>query len=224
MNAKKLIFLGKSYYQFVMNNIELIKKFLNSDKDEKVIIDHVSDEIGTFYENIFYHFCNLENIVIERDQDLKGIDTESLFKEKKLKLFFSKNVSIIKSILEKNFKAIIFSDYKIYKSYKNKVQSISGYVYQKDMEYFIKKILNIDNFEILDFCVSNPHLSFSEISKYLVNSEGYIKETTINKENNFIFEIRKELNFLKRRDSGAKSIYENLKKEVKYKKFNFLTY
>ena len=102
-----------------MNNIELIKKFLNSDKDEKVIIDHVSDEIGAFYENIFYHFCNLENIVIERDQDLKGIDTESLFKEKKLKLFFSKNVSIIKSILEKNFKAIIFSDYKIYKSYKN---------------------------------------------------------------------------------------------------------
>ena len=104
------------------------------------------------------------------------------------------------------------------------MQSISGYVYQKDMEYFIKKILNIDNFEILDFCVNNPHLSFSEISKYLVNSEGYIKETSINKENNFIFEIRKELNFLKRRDSGAKSIYENLKKEVKYKKFNFLTY
>ena len=31
---------------------------------------------------IFYHFCNLENIVIERDQDLKGIDTESYSKKR----------------------------------------------------------------------------------------------------------------------------------------------
>ena len=101
-----------------MNNIEFIKKFLESDKDEKVIIDQVSDEIGTFYENIVCHFCNIENIKIERNQSLESTEIESLFKEKKLKLFYSKNISIIKSILERNFKAIIFSDYKIYKSYK----------------------------------------------------------------------------------------------------------
>ena len=104
------------------------------------------------------------------------------------------------------------------------MQTISGYDYKKDVEYFIKKILSIDNFEILEFCINNPPLSFSEISKFLVNSEGYIKEMSINKEKNFILEVRKELNLLKRRESGAKSIYENLKKEVKYKKFNFLAY
>ena len=207
-----------------MNNIELIKKSLNNDKNEKVIIDQVSDEIGAFYENIICHFCRIENIKVARDQVLENSETENLFREKKLKLFYSKSLSIIENILEKNFKAIIFSDYKIYKSYKGKVQSISGYDYKKDVEYFIKKILNIDNFEILEFCINNPQLSFSEISKFLVNSEGYIKESSINKENNFILEIRKELNLLKRRGSGAKSIYENLKKEVKYKKFNFLAY
>ena len=207
-----------------MNNIELIKKFLNNDRDEKVIIDQVSDEIGVFYENIISHFCKIENIKVARDQVLENSETENLFKEKKLKLFYSKNKSIIENILEKNFKAVIFSDYKIYKNYKSKMQTISGYDYKKDVEYFIKKILNIDNFEILEFCINNPPLSFSEISKFLVNSEGYIKEMSINKEKNFILEVRKELNLLKRRESGAKSIYKNLKKEVKYKKFNFLAY
>ena len=207
-----------------MNNIELIKKFLNNDRDEKVIIDQVSDEIGVFYENIISHFCKIENIKVARDQVLENSETENLFKEKKLKLFYSKNKSIIENILEKNFKAVIFSDYKIYKNYKSKMQTISGYDYKKDVEYFIKKILNIDNFEILEFCINNPPLSFSEISKFLVNSEGYIKEMSINKEKNFILEVRKELNLLKRKESGAKSIYENLKKEVKYKKFNFLAY
>ena len=207
-----------------MNNIELIKKFLNNDRDEKVIIDQVSDEIGVFYENIVSHFCKIENIKVARDQVLENSETENLFKEKKLKLFYSKNKSIIENILEKNFKAVIFSDYKIYKNYKSKMQTISGYDYKKDVEYFIKKILSIDNFEILEFCINNPPLSFSEISKFLVNSEGYIKEMSINKEKNFILEVRKELNLLKRRESGAKSIYKNLKKEVKYKKFNFLAY
>ena len=207
-----------------MNNIELIKKFLNNDRDEKVIIDQVSDEIGVFYENIISHFCKIENIKVARDQVLENSETENLFKEKKLKLFYSKNKSVIENILEKNFKAVIFSDYKIYKNYKSKMQTISGYDYKKDVEYFIKKILNIDNFEILEFCINNPPLSFSEISKFLVNSEGYIKEMSINKEKNFILEVRKELNLLKRKESGAKSIYENLKKEVKYKKFNFLAY
>ena len=207
-----------------MNNIEFIKKFLESDKDEKVIIDQVSDEIGTFYENIVCHFCNIENIKIERNQDLESTEIESLFKEKKLKLFYSKNISIIKSILERNFKAIIFSDYKIYKSYKSKMQLISGYDYQKDMRYFIKNVLNIGNLEILDFCINNPQLSFSEISKYLVNSDGYVKETNVNKKNNFILDIRKELNVLKRQKGATKSIYKILKKEVNYKKFNFLVY
>ena len=104
------------------------------------------------------------------------------------------------------------------------MQLISGYDYQKDMRYFIKNVLIIGNLEILDFCINNPQLSFSEISKYLINSDGYVKETNINKKNNFILDIRKEFNVLKGKKGATKSIYEILKKEVKYKKFNFLVY
>ena len=72
--------------------------------------------------------------------------------------------------------------------------------------------------------MSNPHLAFSEISKYLINSDGYVADRSISEKNNSILDIRKELFNLKRNGGNMKTIYENLKKEVRYKKFNFLIY
>ena len=63
--------------------------------------------------------------------------------------------------------------------------------------------------------MSNPHLVFSEISKYLINSDGYVADRSISEKNNSILDIRKELFNLKRNGSNMKTIYENLKKEVK---------
>ena len=65
---------------------------------------------------------------------------------------------------------------------------------------------------------------FSEVSKYLTNSSGYIRENKIKETTNFILEIRKELFNIKRNHSNPKDIYLNLKKEVLYKKLNFLVY
>ena len=58
----------------------------------------------------------------------------------------------------------------------------------------------------------------------MVNNSGYAKENEIKKDNNFILDIRKELFNLKKNQKSAFEIYSNLKKEVKYKKFNFLAY
>ena len=127
-------------------------------------------------------------------------------------------------MLEINDKIIVLSDYKTFKQFTNRTLSINGYEYHNDIKNYIRNEHKIDDLNLIEFCISNPHLAFSEISKYLINSNGYIKDTEISEKINFISNLRKELFDLKRNNRNIKSIYENLKKEIKYKKFNFLTY
>ena len=123
-----------------------------------------------------------------------------------------------------NDKIIIISEYKVFKEYAKKILSINGYNYIKDITYYIKEELKIDNLSIIEFCVNNPYLAFSEISKYLINSNGYVSDTNITEKNDFILNLRKQLFNLKRNNRNIRYIYENIKKEATYKKFNFLIY
>lgn len=207
-----------------MNNISKIKNFLSDEKEDKMIINQVSDHIGTFYDNLITYYCDKFKIRILKEQSLENIETDSLFLEKKINLFYSNNLKNIEKIMKIKDKAIIFSDYKVYKKFAKNVLALNGYNYTKDINYFIKDVLKISNLNIKEFCVSNPHLTFSEISKYLVNSDGYVADRSISEKNNSILDIRKELFNLKRNGDNMKTIYENLKKEVRYKKFNFLIY
>lgn len=207
-----------------MNNISKIKNFLSDEKEDKMIINQVSDHIGTFYDNLITYYCDKFKIRILKEQSLENIETENLFLEKKINLFYSNNLRNIEKIMKIKDKAIIFSDYKVYKKFAKNVLALNGYSYTKDINYYIKDELGIGNLDIKEFCVSNPHLTFSEISKYLVNSDGYVADRSISEKNNSILDIRKELFNLKRNGDNMKTIYENLKKEVRYKKFNFLIY
>ncbi len=207
-----------------MNNISKIKNFLSDEKEDKMIINQVSDHIGTFYDNLITYYCDKFEIRILKEQSLENIETDNLFLEKKINLFYSNNLRNIEKIMKIKDKAIIFSDYKVYKKFAKNVLALNGYSYTKDINYYIKDELGIGNLDIKEFCVSNPHLTFSEISKYLVNSNGYVADRSINEKNNSILDIRKELFNLKRNGDNMKTIYENLKKEVRYKKFNFLIY
>ena len=207
-----------------MNNILEIKNFLSDAKEDKMIINQVSDHIGTFYDNLISYYCDKFKIRIVKEQSLENIETDDLFLEKKINLFYSNNLRNIEKIMKIKDKAIIFSDYKAYKKFAKNVLALNGYNYTKDINYYIKDELGIGNLDIKEFCVSNPHLTFSEISKYLVNSDGYVADRSISEKNNSILDIRKELFNLKRNGGNMKTIYENLKKEVRYKKFNFLIY
>ena len=60
------------------------------------------------------------------------------------------------------------------------------------------------------------------ILKYSV--PNYIKENRIEEKNNFILEIRKNIFSLKKFNKSPQEIYNHLKLEVRYKKFNFLIY
>ena len=207
-----------------MNNISKIKNFIINENESKMIINQVSDNIGLFYNNLITNFCEVEKIRVVKNSNLEIIESQDLFLDKKIILIFSNNKNLVTKMLEKNDKIIVLSDYKTFKQFTNRTLSINGYEYQNDMKNYIRNEHKIDDLNLIEFCISNPHLAFSEISKYLINSNGYIKNTEISEKINFILNFRKELFDLKKNNRNIKSIYENLKQEIKYKKFNFLTY
>ena len=207
-----------------MNNISKIKDFIINENESKMIINQVSDNIGLFYTSVITNFCEAEKISVVKNSSLEIIDSQNLFLDKEIKIFFSNNKNLVTKILEMNDKTIVVSDYKTFRQFTNRTLSINGYEYHNDIKNYIRNEHKVDDLNLIEFCITNPHLAFSEISKYLINSYGYIKDTCISEKNNFILDLRKELFDLKRNNRNIKSIYENLKKEIKYKKFNFLTY
>ena len=220
MNSQRL----KQNAKIHMNSIECIKKFVDGKTQNKLIINQVNEEIGMFYLNFVESEAKSKKVNLNyQDKVLESVSSD-LFITNKIDLCFSTSKKNIEEHLNSNNKCIIFTDYKNYKVYVNSNLTINGYNYNKDINYFMTRILKINNLEIIDFCLSAPYLTFSEISKYLVNSMNYVKEIKIKHNNNFIQDIRKEFFDLKRNKKSLKEIYFNLKEEVKYKKFNFLVY
>ena len=207
-----------------MNNIDFIENFLISGKDNHLIINKVSEEICIFYKYIIFELCEKKRINVVQSDGEELIETKDLFKGHELKLCISNNTKTIEKILSKKVKYILMTDYRTYKKYSKKISSVNGYNYDKDIKYYIRNKLSIDNLSLLEFCVSAPELAFSEISKFLVNSNGYVRESKIKEKNNAILELRKELHNLKREGGDLKKLYKNLKNEANYKKFNFLTF
>ena len=208
----------------MINSIELTIKFIEDDSQQKLIINQVNEEIGLFYINLVEKEAIDKNVRINYRDKFIDNTSSSLFIENEIDLYVSNNKKEIEKYLNSNNKSIIFTDYKNFKIYSKSALSVNGYNYITDIKYYITKILNIKNPELIDFCINSPYLMFSEVSKYLTNSSGYIRENKIKETTNFILEIRKELFNIKRNQSSPKDIYLNLKKEVLYKKLNFLVY
>ncbi len=208
-----------------MNNIKILKEFVDGKTDSKLIVNQVSEEISYFYINLIEREASSKKIILNYRNSLIENINNDLFGNNEIYILFSNNKKYIENYINSNTRCIIFTDYKNYKIYSSAYKNtVNGYDYQKDIKYFIKEILKIDNLDILDFCIATPHLAFSEISKYIINSKGYTKENKIKEGHNFVLDIRKELFSLKRNNESLQKIYFNLKKEVKYKKLNFLAY
>lgn len=207
-----------------MNNVIRIKKFIGESSESKLLINQVSEEIGFFYIGLIENETNIKNIKLNYSDNFTNETVADLFIRESIDICFTNKSNIIDKHINSNNKCIIYSDYKNFKKYSSSISVVNGYDYTKDIKFYITKILGINNYDIVEFCLNYPYLTFSEISKYLINSYDYVKESKANKTNNFILEIRKELFNLKKNGKGALEIYSNLKKEIKYKKFNFLTY
>ena len=83
-------------------------------------------------------------------------------------------------------------------------------------------MLGINNADLINYCLLNPMLTYSETPKYLINNKNYSKETSIIEKNNFILNIRKKI-FNSKKSGDIRKTFLNIKDEAKYKRLNFLT-
>ena len=206
------------------NQISIIKEFINSN-EETLLINQVNDDISMFYMGVLKYYANDHDVKINKDPDTDfGFLDEDLFGTRIILSFNITNAKKLSDILDVNSKKIIFTDYKNYKKFSLKFNSINGYQFENDIVFFIKNELNIHNEELLDYCKNNAALLFSETSKYLINNNLYSRDRSLIEEKNHILDIRKLIFENKRNNLNIQILYQNIKKEAEYKKLNFLTY
>ena len=206
------------------SNIKLINDFFDNDISNKLIINNVNEEIKTLYLEIIQNIskensCNILKI----NNPINIFDDEDLFGNKKIFIIELTNTKKIEEILKYNKKIIILSDYKNYLKFRKKVSAINGYEYISDIKYFLNDYMSINNDDLTQTIIDNPIYFVSELSKYQVNRKNYSKNIFDSKSENFIYKIRIEIIKMKRTGSIIE-IFKNIKKEIIYKKFNFLTY
>ena len=206
------------------NQISILKDFIESNEDN-ILINQVNDEIGIFYLEILKHYAKNQGIKISNNTfAVDALSEEDLFGTKTIQTYNITNAKKIDTILDARSKKILFTDYKNYKRLTSKFNSINGYQFEKDVIFFIKNELNINNEELLDYCKNNPALLFSETSKFLINSNQYSSDRSIIEDKNHILDIRKSIFENKRNNINIQILYQNIKKEAEYKKLSFLTY
>ena len=207
------------------NNIEKIKHFIKSRESETLLINQIDEEIGSFYELAIKEVSKQVDIKISFNKDIINPDeTNDLFQEEKIYLYHLTNSKQIEGLAKQNYRKIIISDYKNFKKFQKKLQTINGYDYEKDIVYFFKNIYKINEQELINYCISHPYFTMSEATKYNINKSGYLADSSINGTNNFILDIRKSIFSLKRSQIDIKKLFIMLKNEVKYKKLNFLVF
>ena len=206
-----------------MDNIGLIDGFINNKAEKKLLINQVNDEIGLFYVNLIENYTREKNIKLVRKETFSEDAVNDLFAEEVIDVCFSNNKGTVENFIRSNNKCIIFSDYKNYKVFSDICLCINGYNYQKDINIYLKRILKVNNSEILDFCLYVPYLTFSELSKYFINESKYVRDKKIKESSNSILEIRKSIYNQKKDQKDMIKIYTFLKKEALIKKFSFLT-
>ena len=205
-----------------INNIDLIKSFFYSSKDN-IIINQLNGEIGLFYTYVIQYIALEHNINVYVTDGIQD-NSNNLFGEIKMPVITTTSTNKINDILKSTQKTVINTDYKNYKKFSNQVTSINGYDYVKDLKNFLKNNLKIENDTLLNYCIETPMFTYSETSKFLVNKEGYYSDQLVQKDTNFILELRKVIFELKSKNKNIKNLYDKIKDESKYKKFNFLTY
>ena len=206
------------------NQISIIKDFIGSNEDN-MLINQVNDEIAIFYLGILKHYANNQGIKISNNTLAEeALSEEDLFGTKTIQTYNIANAKKLDAILDAHSKKIVFTDYKNYKRINSKLISINGYQFEKDVVFFIKNELNINNDELLDYCKHNPALLFSETSKFLINSNQYSRDHSLIEEKNHVLDVRKSIFEIKRNNFNIKNLYQNIKKEAEYKKFSFLTF
>ena len=205
------------------NNIDKLNFFFQS-KEKALLINQVNELISSFYIGIIKHIAIRNDVGISLSGDESKENIGDLFGRSNIDIYNLSNTKKIDILLNSQNKKIILTDYKNYKKFNRDILSINGYDFEKDIATFIKDELNINNMELINFCKNYPVLLFSETSKYLTNSNGYIKDQLSFYEKYHILELRKSIFSLKKDGTKIKTLFSKIKSEAIYKKLNFLIY
>jgi len=206
------------------HQLHLLKKFIKSD-EETILINQINDSITILYLYFIRYFADQQDIKINTNINTETkVNEDDLFGVKQIQVFSITSQNKLTKALDMKDKKIIFTDYKNYKKIDLKISKINSYQFEKDISFFIKEELNINNDELIYFCKNNPVLLFSETSKYLINNSRYSNDQSLIEEKNHVLDIRKKIFEIKKNNFGIKSLYQNIKKEAEYKKLNFLAY
>ena len=207
------------------NNIDIIKQFFSSSENKTMLVNQVSEEIGCFYELVIEEISSNLKVRIDKFSNTDySITSNDLFEERKVLLCHLTNSKQIEDLSKSEYQKIIISDYKNFKKYQKKFLVINGYQYESDIIYFLKDIYNINDEELINYCVSFPYFTLSEATKYKVNKFSYKTDNKNKALDNFILKIRKDIFLLKKSQIDIKKLFSRIKDEAMYKKFNFLTY
>jgi len=201
-----------------LNQLNIIKDFMAS-KSKVILISNLNEKVDLFYSSLLNFYASKKNIKICYDTN----HSTDLFELEKINVFNENNSKNIEKLINSEDKKIIVTNYKNIKKY-HELLSINSYRYEFDIDNLITDEFSIKNDELRIFCKNNPSLVFSEISKFLINNKNYKNDMNINVDNNHIMHIRKSIYNLKRENNNMKSLYDLIKNEVIYKKFNFLVY
>ena len=207
------------------NNIKIIDNFLSTEKDHTLLINKVSEEIACFYDFVVKEFSEKYRIKVYTNNEPSNTnDVDDLFQNNKIDIYNLANSKLIESLGNENYKKIIFSDYKNYKKFQKQFLTINGYEFERDMIYFIRIINEIKEDSLVEYCISKPYFTSSEISKYKISKSNYITDSNIKKFRNFILDIRKEVYMSRKSKFDVKKLFLMIKNEAMYKKFSFLIY
>ena len=130
------------------SQIAQIKSFIES-KEKNLIICNVNEDVTIFYISLINYFAKQKNINVndKGDGDYKSIDQSSdlFLSQNEIKIFSAKNLKKLENLFHnKTDKKIIFTDYKNFKGYKNKAESINAFQYEQDINYYISKVLKLN--------------------------------------------------------------------------------
>ena len=203
-----------------INQVELIDDFLKTSEINLIINDY-NEEVILFYLNLIRYFSEENKVKVKFDENNEPID---LFGNISISLYRTTNSKNIENLINDSHKKIIITDYKNFKKFNKSLIAINTYQYEQDVKIYITQKFKISDNSLISFCQNNPVLAFSEITKYLINKNNYIKNNNLNTEINHILNIRKSIFVSKKEHRNIKNLYNLIKREAEYKKFSFLIY
>lgn len=205
------------------NNLKILENFFNNNKN-LLIINYINDEISFFYNYCIKYFAEKNRIIIKHRESQTISNNDDLFENQNIYVWNNPKNELLEKVIESNDKNIVFINYKTFKKIKHQYPAINCYEVDKDVKFFVSKILLINNQLLVNSLLSNPELIYSEISKYMVNP-GYVINHYNNKTYENLTDIRIKMSEIKKMQPiDLIKLFNLIKEEILIKKFNFLIY